>query len=352
MKKILLVLALSLTALVSAQIPQGISYQAIAYNGTAAVANGNVGLRLSVLNGSPTGTAVYVETHVKTTNAQGLFNLVIGQGTAVSGTFAGINWATGSKFLKVEMDAAGGTNYAPVGTTQLLSSPYAMVAGSLAASATGNTVADQINESKFANFAFNDYGANKVYVYNARNGSWSSQAYTADSISDIQENAGSFYFKDYAAAKVYFFSAKTGTWSNQSFTIDESSEEFTVSGSNIAFKDFGTAKVYVVNARTNTWSSQSFTPDSESELTGTNGNFSFIDYDLHQIYIYSNAAGTWTSQVFTADSSPQLNDANGVLTFIDYDAHKVYAFSPSTGAWSSQSFTADSSPTIISSPNN
>jgi len=131
MKKILLVLALSITALVSAQVPQGISYQAIAYNGTSAVVNGNVGLRLSVLNGSASGTAVYVETHVKTTNAQGLFNLVIGQGTAVSGTFAGINWATGAKFLKVEMDAAGGTNYALVGTTQLLSSPYAMVAGSL-----------------------------------------------------------------------------------------------------------------------------------------------------------------------------------------------------------------------------
>ncbi len=131
MKKILLAFALTISFLATAQVPQGISYQAIAMNGTIPVANGNVGIKLSVLNLTATGTAVYVETQTKTTNAQGLFNLVIGQGAPVTGTFAGINWGNGAKFLKVEMDTAGGTNYALVGTTQLLSAPYAMVAGGL-----------------------------------------------------------------------------------------------------------------------------------------------------------------------------------------------------------------------------
>jgi hypothetical protein len=135
MKKIITLSFLFITLLTFAQVPQGISYQAIALNTSGApVVSGNVGLRLSILNTSSTGTSVYSETHTKTTNAQGLFNLVIGQGTIVSGTFNTINWGTNSKFLKVEMDAAGGTNYVLVGTTQLLSAPYALAADSLVTS--------------------------------------------------------------------------------------------------------------------------------------------------------------------------------------------------------------------------
>lgn len=132
MKKIILLVTLFVTLIANAQVPQGISYQAIALNSSGnPVASSNVGLKLSVLDNSATGTVLYSETHLKTTNAQGLFNLVIGQGTAVSGTFNTINWGTNAKFLKVEMDAAGGTNYALVGTTQLLSVPYALAADSL-----------------------------------------------------------------------------------------------------------------------------------------------------------------------------------------------------------------------------
>ncbi len=132
MKKLLLLSTLLISSLTFAQVPQGISYQAIALNGNGApVVSSNVGLRLSILDNTATGTVLYTETHTKTTNAQGLFNLVIGQGTAVTNTFAGINWKTNLKFLKVEMDAAGGTNYANVGTTQLLSVPYALTAGGL-----------------------------------------------------------------------------------------------------------------------------------------------------------------------------------------------------------------------------
>jgi hypothetical protein len=334
-----------------AQVPQGISYQAIALNGSGTpVVTSNVGLRLSVLNTSATGIVVYTETQVKTTNAQGLFNLIIGQGTPVTGTLSGVNWNNGLKFLKVEMDVYGGTNYVLIGTTQLLSVPYAMAAGSLATSATGNTLADQINESKFANFAFIDYTANKVNVYNARNGSWSSQIFSADGSPAITENSGNFRFIDYTANKIYIFSAKTGSWSNQSFSAD-SSPTLITSGNNVAFIDYTANKVYAYNSTTGIWLSQSFTAEGSPTVEGTNGNFTFIDYTANKVYIYNHITATWTNQSFTADGSPDVTEVNGIMVFIDYTANKVYAFSPATGTWSSQSFTAESSPTIISSPN-
>ena len=136
MKKLVLLSALFISFLTFAQVPQGISYQAIALNGSGTpVVSSNVRLRLSILDVSVAGTTLYSETQLKTTNAQGLFNLVIGQGTLVSGAFNTINWGTSSKFLKVEMDATGGTTYVVVGTTQLLSVPYALAADSLVTSA-------------------------------------------------------------------------------------------------------------------------------------------------------------------------------------------------------------------------
>ena len=136
MKKLLLLSALFISFLTFAQVPQGISYQAIALNGSGTpVVSSSVRVKLSILDVSATGTVLYSETQLKTTNAQGLFNLVIGQGTVVSGVFNTINWGTNSKFLKVEMDITGGTTYATVGTTQLLSAPYALAADSLVTSA-------------------------------------------------------------------------------------------------------------------------------------------------------------------------------------------------------------------------
>jgi|GEM_PF-640482 len=132
MSKLLLLFAILFSGFAFAQVPQGISYQAIALNGSGnPVISSNVGIRLSVLDNSATGTVLYTETQTRTTNPQGLFNLVIGQGTATFGVFANINWKTNFKFLKVEMDVAGGTNYALMGTTQLLTVPYAMAAESL-----------------------------------------------------------------------------------------------------------------------------------------------------------------------------------------------------------------------------
>lgn len=114
-----------------AQAPQSFPYQAVArdVNGNL-LSNQNVSLRLSILDGSDVGPVVYQETQAMLTNSFGLFTLNIGQGSIQIGTFQAINWGLGSKFIQVEMDATGGNNYVVMGTSQLLSVPYAMYAES------------------------------------------------------------------------------------------------------------------------------------------------------------------------------------------------------------------------------
>jgi hypothetical protein len=135
MKKIYSILvALLLTANVFAQAPQKMSYQAvIRKSNNALVQSSPVGMKISILKGSATGTAVYVETQTATTNANGLVSLEIGTGTAITGTFAAINWANGPYFIKTETDPNGGTAYTIAGTNELISVPYALF------SASGNT---------------------------------------------------------------------------------------------------------------------------------------------------------------------------------------------------------------------
>jgi hypothetical protein len=115
--------------LVSAQAPQRMTFQAVLRDASDnLVVSGAVGLRASVLQGSASGTAVYVETHSTSTNANGLATLEIGGGTPVTGTFSGINWGNGPFFLKTETDPNGGSNYSITGVSPLLSVPYALFA--------------------------------------------------------------------------------------------------------------------------------------------------------------------------------------------------------------------------------
>ena len=114
-----------------AQSPEKMSFQAVVRNSSnQLVTNHTVGMRISILQSTVTGTAVYVETQNPTSNANGLVTVEIGGGTVVSGTFASINWANGPYFIKTETDPTGGTNYSISGTSQLLSVPYALMSKS------------------------------------------------------------------------------------------------------------------------------------------------------------------------------------------------------------------------------
>jgi hypothetical protein len=112
-----------------AQAPQKIGYQAIIRNeSNHFVVNQPIGMRISILQGSPTGTLIYQETYSPNpqTNTNGLVTVDIGGGSATTGTFSLIDWSAGPYFLKTETDPTGGTNYTISGTSQLLSVPYAM----------------------------------------------------------------------------------------------------------------------------------------------------------------------------------------------------------------------------------
>jgi len=143
MKKLLLIALLSMgfTLAVKAQAPQQFNYQGAARNtnGTA-LANKNITLRISILDGSSTGTVQYSEVRNVTTNALGLYALAIGAtgASSVNGTIAGVTWASGLKFVKVEIDPDNGTNFSLAGTAQLLSVPYALYAANGPTGAKGD----------------------------------------------------------------------------------------------------------------------------------------------------------------------------------------------------------------------
>ena len=125
----LIVAFILLSTLVTAQAPNKMSFQTVVRNNLGKlVLNKSIGVRLSILQTTSNGTAVYVETHTKTSNVNGLLTLEVGTGTVTSGTFATIDWSQGPYFLKTEMDVNGGTSYTITGVTEFVSVPYAKMA--------------------------------------------------------------------------------------------------------------------------------------------------------------------------------------------------------------------------------
>lgn len=127
-KKIYSVIAsLLFTVSIKAQAPQKMSYQAIIRNNSnTLIATTPIGIRISILQNSESGTPIYIETQTQSTDANGLLSLEIGSGTPITGTFSKINWAEGPYFIKTETDPTGGTTYSITGTNELMSVPYAL----------------------------------------------------------------------------------------------------------------------------------------------------------------------------------------------------------------------------------
>jgi hypothetical protein len=111
-----------------AQAPEKMSYQAVLRDASnVLLTNQSVGMQISILQGTITGTAVYTETQTTTTNLNGLVSLEIGSGTS-SDNFSTIDWSAGPYFIKTATDPAGGTSYSITGTSQIMSMPYALYA--------------------------------------------------------------------------------------------------------------------------------------------------------------------------------------------------------------------------------
>ena len=132
------------------QAPEGFKYQAVVRDaGNTILNNQVVGMQMTIQQGFIGGTTVYQETFTPTTNGYGLINLEIGSGTVISGDFTTIDWSVGPYFIETAVDITGGTSYAVMGTSQLMSVPYALhskTAESVTNDAVDDADADPTNE--------------------------------------------------------------------------------------------------------------------------------------------------------------------------------------------------------------
>jgi hypothetical protein len=128
---LLLIVVLNVSLVAYAQAPNKFNYQGVVRNASGVpVSNQAIQLRISLLDVSATGTVVYQERHTTTTNQFGLYTVAIGTGTVLSGNFSAINWSLNDKYIKTELSTNSGVTFSLLGTTQLLSVPYALYAAS------------------------------------------------------------------------------------------------------------------------------------------------------------------------------------------------------------------------------
>lgn len=127
--------SISLTALLGisvltamAQAPESFNYQAVIRDAAGEItSNSAMNVRFSIKEDSPSGTTTYREFVDLTSNEFGLINHAVGTGTVDLGTFEDISWSANGMFLQVEVSFNNGP-YADLGTTQMVSVPYALEA--------------------------------------------------------------------------------------------------------------------------------------------------------------------------------------------------------------------------------
>ena len=134
MKKIFAFAAtLIMAASLYGQAPSSFKYQAVLRDSRGNLkAKVATVISIDILKGSATGTSVYSETHNVTTDNYGIINLEVGKGTVVTGTLGGIDWSSDAYFIKVKVDGL------EMGTSQLLSVPYALYATKAANAFSGD----------------------------------------------------------------------------------------------------------------------------------------------------------------------------------------------------------------------
>ena len=144
-----------------AQIPSEFNYQAVIRDDSEnLIVNKDVSLKISILDETETGLVLYSETHVITSNFYGMININIGGGTPVLNSFSDIAWGSGAKFLKVELDITGGSDYSEVGISALSSVPFANHANTASGLGTDKVYSTESDTL----FVVKDHDGNVVFV--------------------------------------------------------------------------------------------------------------------------------------------------------------------------------------------
>jgi uncharacterized protein (TIGR02145 family) len=212
MKTIYFLILTLLVGSLMAQAPQSFKYQAVARNSTGtAITNAPIGLKLTIRSGNPNGNSVYSETFTPVSNSIGIFTVNIGEGNVLSGNFQDIDWGADHYFLNVAMDPDGGSNYTDMGTTQFLSVPYALNAGSIFVKYSNDTlwIGDHFvilsgNDGGDPGETVTDYDGNVYHFITIGNQTW------------LKENLRSLHYADGTAIdSVWTYDnneSNAGTW--------------------------------------------------------------------------------------------------------------------------------------------
>ncbi len=117
------------SVIIKAQVPESFNYQAVIRDDAGElIINQNIGVEISILQGSESGTVVYSEQHlIKSTNS-GVVNMKVGNGNNPTTDFSAIDWGANTYFIEIGIDKTGGESYTSIGAYQLISVPYALYA--------------------------------------------------------------------------------------------------------------------------------------------------------------------------------------------------------------------------------
>ena len=313
----------------------GINYQGAATNSEGAkLVNQNISLRTSVLQGGINGTTSYSETHNTTTDQFGLFNVVIGQGEVVSGDFEGILWGADAHFLKVELDATGGSDYSLVSTTQMMSVPYALYAenSSIDSSKIAMMIEDVIGNSPYYDASINQ---NSNFTNDSLiNGYRCFYTYVSDNKTKLFESDSAHSFSN------QLYSIEGGNSSEsliRSLYIDEENQDlyFTVSPSLLAgatklmktsISNFNPQVVYVIPTKTNELSDFEIHPltgDFYWSKNGYYGGVYYYDISANEVITIVNGTNFYIKS-FCFDSNGDLFYAKDNQLF-DIQSNSIFS---------------------------
>ena len=283
MKKLFTLLALIATTAIFAQAPQGFNYQATVRNSSGALlVNQNVYFRFNVMLNSQTSVPIFTETHYVPTDDLGQVNCTIGQGTATIGTFSTINWGTGNYFLGIELNT--GSGYVAMGTTQLLSVPYALFAQTSGTTLTSNQDLQSVLNT--GNFALTDLVTstnNHAILLNSKGGSDPNAIYRGFN-SVLNNQSGEILNGQNRAIQSSTFGPNEGSAYGVATFVADASSTFGVYGQAQTTTNYGNQLtkmgVYGLSinmSNANSWGVAGNARDSEAQNIGvggycTNGN--------------------------------------------------------------------------------
>ncbi len=302
------IVAIVLSTNVWAQSPDKMSYQAVIRDGSnELVTNQQVGMQISILQGSANGSPVYVETQSVTSNTGGLVSLEIGSGYVVTGDFTTIDWAAGTYFIKTETDPTGGSNYTITGTSQLMSVPYALHAKT-ATNGITTAQADAIT----ANTAKVGLTPDQVTILNNTSGSNSGDqdisgiAANATAITDLETEQST---QDEAIAAN---TAKVGITPTQASEISANTAKVGITPAQASEISANTAKVGITPAQASEISANTakvgITPAQASEISANTAKVGITPAQASEISANTSKVG-YTEALVSANPDVVANTA-------------------------------------------